>query len=346
MKIRTPLLLLCLFVAGSASASAAVPEPTPTPASSPEVETLRLAADGLVQKRDFGEAIKQYKKANKLAGGRCTLCLLGLGKSFSALGAHRDAAESAEAALRLTEDPELQAIGWNQLALSRFSLAGTDAEKLRLAESSFRRVLTLVPDAMTHFNLGVTLVRLGRDEEGFAELRIFIEKAPDTAKSKIAEDILENPRRARESMLPSLELVTLDGDYVTNEDFAGKVVLFDFWGTWCAPCRDSIPSLRALVARSKGLPLVVVSVANDPDEATLRKFISEHGMTWPQVWDQKRSFVREMGVDSYPTYIVADHEGAILFRYSGWGDTVERAIQNEIRRAVAGAKRASGPGAP
>ena len=59
-------------------------------------------------------------------------------------------------------------------------------------------------------------------------------------------------------MLPSLELVTLQGDYITNDDLSGKVVLFDFWGTWCAPCRDSIPSLKGLVERSKNLPLVVV----------------------------------------------------------------------------------------
>lgn len=348
MTARRPALLLTLLLPAIAGAAIAPPTADATPAASlsPEAEALRLAGDEEVAKRDYGEAIKLYKKANKLAGDRCALCLLGLGKAYSALGAHRDAAKSAEDALRLIDDPDLQAVGWNQLALSHFALAGKDAEKLRLAESSFRKVLTLVPDAMTHFNLGVTLMRLGRDDEGLAELRLFIDQAPQSANTKVAEDILENPRRARESMLPSLELVTLEGDYITNEDLAGKVVLLDFWGTWCAPCRDAVPSLKALVQRSKSLPLVVVSVANDSNEAALKGFIADHGMTWPQVWDQQHRFVREMDVNAYPTYILADHEGAIVFRYSGWSENVERAIQNEIRRAIAGAKRAAVPKVP
>ena len=189
------LLLSCLAlgfapVLAAAQATAAAPPP------SPESRLPRLAADEQLEKREYGEAIKLYKKANKASESRCTLCLMGLAKAYTALGAHRDAAESAEAALRLTEDPELQAIAWNQLAVAQFALAGKDAEKLRLAESSFRKVLTLVPDAMTHFNLGVTLLRLNRDEEGAAELRIFLEKSPTGAKAKTAKDMLENPRRA------------------------------------------------------------------------------------------------------------------------------------------------------
>lgn len=337
------LLLLAAAFAPVVAAAQAVPAAGPT---TPEVETARLAADEQLEHREYGEAIKLYKKANKAPGNRCPLCLIGLAKAYSALGAHRDAAESAEAALQVLTEPDLQAIAWNQLAISQFALAGKDADKLRLAEASFRKVLALVPDAMTHFNLGVTLLRLSRDDEGLAELRLFLENSPNGPKTKTAKDMLENPRRARESMLPSLELVTLQGDYITNEDLAGKVVLFDFWGTWCAPCRDSIPSLKALVERSKGLPLVVVSVSNDSNEAALKGFIGEHGMSWPQVWDQKYRFIREMSVDAYPTYLLADHEGAIVFRYSGWSENVERAIQGEIRRAVADAKRAAVPQTP
>lgn len=346
---QLPLLLFAAAAAQATAATQAAPATSTASAASAastDSESTRLAADEQLEHREYGEAIKLYKKANKAAANGCPLCLIGLAKAYSALGAHRDAAASAEAALPLLDDPDLLAVSWNQLAISQFALAGKDPEKLRLAESSFRKVLALVPDAMTHFNLGVTLLRLSRDDEGSAELRLFLEKSPDGAKSKTARDMLENPRRARESMLPSLELVTLQGDYITNEDLAGKVVLFDFWGTWCAPCRASIPSLKALVERSKSLPLVVVSVSNDSNEEALRGFIDEHGMSWPQVWDPKYRFIREMAVDAYPTYLLADHEGAIVFRYSGWSENVERAIQSEIRRAVADAKRAGSPKAP
>ncbi|MEZ5314186.1 MAG: TlpA disulfide reductase family protein [Thermoanaerobaculia bacterium] len=110
--------------------------------------------------------------------------------------------------------------------------------------------------------------------------------------------MLENPRRARERMLPSLELVTLTGDYISNEDLLGRVVLLDFWGTWCEPCRMAVPSLKALVERSTKSPLTVISIATDQDDVVLKEFISGHGMSWPQVWDRDHKIVRSMSVSS------------------------------------------------
>jgi thiol-disulfide isomerase/thioredoxin len=341
MKTRLPLLFLSLLAWPIAPATAATPAAAASAASVPtEVEELCLAADKKALGHDYLAAIQLYKRATKASGYRCAACQIGLAKAYSARGELKDAAKSAEAALPMTEEPALLAAAWNQLALAQFSLAGDDAAKLRLAETSFREALKLVPTPTIRFNLGVTLLRLGRDAEGLAELRAFIDSAPQTTQAKAARDILENPRRARESMLPSLDLQTLDGRRLTNADLAGKVVLIDFWGTWCAPCRASIPSLKALVERTRDQPLVVVSVSNDSDEKALKSFISEHSMTWAQVWDRSGNFGDEFKIRSYPTYLLVDHEGVIVFRYSGWSEHVEDSIRAYLRRALAKAKNA------
>lgn len=337
---RLALAVLACLLAGNAVAAAPA-------ASGPEaVESLLLAADEKVEKRDFLEAIKLYKRAAKASGNRCAPCQLGLAKAYTGRGELKDAAKSAESALTMTEDPVLLAAAWNRLALAQLSLAGSDAAGLRRAEASFRESLKLVPTPQIRFNLGVTLLRLGRDEEGLAELRGFIDSAPQAPQAKAARDILEKPRRARESMLPSVDLRTLDGGRLTDADLAGKVVLLDFWGTWCPPCRESVPSLKALVERTRDQPLVVVSAANESNESTLKEFIAEHSMNWPQVWDRGGKFADEFKINYYPTYLLADHEGLIVFRFSGWSDDVEEAIQYYLRRALADAKRAGASRAP
>lgn len=341
-----PFRLAQLLLAGLLAPGIAPAADPPAAPEASEIEALQSSAREAFDQRDYGESIKLYRRAVKQSGSRCAPCQVGLAKAYSAAGAYKDAAASAQAALALTDDTEFLAVAWNEIALAQFADAGMDVGKLTLAEASFRKVLALDPSPITRFNLGVTLVRLSRTEEGIVELRSFAESAPRSAKAKTALDIIDNPRRARESMLPSLELVTLDGKFVTNEDLAGKVVLIDFWGTWCAPCRAAVPSLKALVERSKKLPLVVLSVSNDSDEAALTRFVAEHGMTWPQVWDRKQGFVHEMGVEGFPTYLLADHEGVIVFRYSGWSENVDRAIQDQIRRAVAKAKRSGAAVAP
>jgi thiol-disulfide isomerase/thioredoxin len=304
-------------------------------------ESLLAEADEKLSRRDHDEAIRLFKQALKAAGNDCGACHMGLAQAYNAVGAHKNAITSAEEAISRLPEAHQQAAAWNQKALAQFALAEQDTGKLRAVETSLRRVLELSGEPMARFSLGVTLIRLGREEEGLAELQAFVEAAPNSQKARTARDMIEDPRRARQNMLPSLELVTLGGDYLTNEDLAGKVVLLDFWGTWCPPCRASVPSLRGLVERNAKLPLVVLSVSNDQDENALRSFVASNGMTWPQVWDRKQGLVREMNVSGFPTYILADHEGVIVFRYSGWGEPIERAIQAEIRRAVGRAKRAA-----
>ncbi|HSN86710.1 MAG TPA: TlpA disulfide reductase family protein, partial [Thermoanaerobaculia bacterium] len=121
------------------------------------------------------------------------------------------------------------------------------------------------------------------------------------------------------SPAPQVSLATLDGTTLTNADLKGKVVLLDFWATWCKPCVMALPELKALSEEMAGEPFVLVSLSADKNKSMLEKFVKKHGMTWPQFWDPKMEVTyRTFGVDSFPTYIVLDAEGDVVLRHRGW----------------------------
>ena len=81
---------------------------------------------------------------------------------------------------------------------------------------------------------------------------------------------------------PAYTFVTLDGDTIHSRDLAGKVVVLNFWATWCAPCRLEMPSLQALHERSDTSEVVVLGLSTDVgSEQTIRDVLAEREITYP-----------------------------------------------------------------
>src|SRR5947209_1738840 len=85
--------------------------------------------------------------------------------------------------------------------------------------------------------------------------------------------------------VPPFSLQTLDGKTLDIANLKGKVVLLDFWATWCVPCRQAMPELKTLLQKNSGKPLVVVSVSADQDIKAPTEFARANGMSWMQAWD-------------------------------------------------------------
>ena len=148
--------------------------------------------------------------------------------------------------------------------------------------------------------------------------------------------------RSAKDALPAFEAVTLEGERLTNESFAGKVLLIDFWGTWCPPCVASIPHLQTLHERSEKDPFVLLSISNDHDGDVLKDFVAEHDMAWPQVWDEDRELTRRVfRINRYPTFVLVGHDGKVRYQQSGWGSQVEHQLDTEVERAIRAAKKAT-----
>ena len=143
-----------------------------------------------------------------------------------------------------------------------------------------------------------------------------------------------------------LTLTTLDGEKVRMGDLRGKVVLLDFWATWCEPCRHSTPHLRRLDERLDDEPFEIIGVSADSDEEALRAYLEEEGIEWTQVWDPRGQATDAFGVTGFPYYLVIDHEGRPVSKLEGWSDghaaALQRAVVRELRPAKKAAKQAAG----
>jgi peroxiredoxin len=316
---------------------AAAEPPTPPPAHAEKLEE----AQELLGEDKHNEAVKAFKEADKLAAGSCVECRVGLARAFNKLGAYKEALKNVDAVLKATTDKNHLIAAYNEQGVASVALAGQDSAQLEQAVQAFRKVLELSGGQINaaRFNLGFTLLRLSRDEEGIAVLKEYLQKDPNAESAEIAKGLIANPLRARKRLVPEFEVVTLTGDYLTLADVQGKVLLIDFWGTWCAPCVAAVPSLRSLARRMEKDPFVLLSVSTDTDEATLREFVAKHEMSWPQVWDKQHQFARKCQVEGYPTYILVNHEGEIVYVVRGWGQGIERDLMMKTSSAIRAAKK-------
>lgn len=197
-------------------------------------------------------------------------------------------------------------------------LAPNDSVHWKQAEDELRSAVSLDPKSPApHLNLGVALLRQSRDQEGIEELNKYLAGATTGAAADYARKLIEDPKRARGNYAPEFQIVTATGDSLSSQTLAGKIVVLDFWATWCPPCRASLPELKDLTKRYSSRNVVLLSLSADDNESAWRDFISKKQMTWPQYWDKDRHMAELFGVHSYPTYILIDPDGVVRQRISG-----------------------------
>jgi thiol-disulfide isomerase/thioredoxin len=97
----------------------------------------------------------------------------------------------------------------------------------------------------------------------------------------------------------------------------GKIVLLDFWASWCGPCRQSVPDLKQLQKAYGSDQLEVISVNEDKNENAGRSFVAQNQMNWEQRFDSGGEMSRQYGVKAFPTFILTDGNGAILQKFVG-----------------------------
>jgi thiol-disulfide isomerase/thioredoxin len=105
--------------------------------------------------------------------------------------------------------------------------------------------------------------------------------------------------------------MNIDGKSLRLDDLQGRVVLIDFWGTWCGPCRAAMPHLKELYAKYKKDGLVIVGIHTTEDAETMPEFIQAQEIPWPVAVDVANMTVDAFAVDSFPDYYVVDRRGIL-----------------------------------
>lgn len=131
---------------------------------------------------------------------------------------------------------------------------------------------------------------------------------------------------------PDFTLTGLTGDKVSLSDYRGKVVLLDFWATWCAPCKEEIPHFVDLQNRYGERGLQIIGVSMDDDEKLVREFQEQFRMNYPVAIGSAKLAEQYGGVLGLPITFVIDSEGRIVSRHIG--QTSADVFEAEIRRLL------------
>ena len=291
------------------------------------------------------ELIDKYRKADKQDSNHCQDCALQAAKLALKTGDPKLARnESLELeTLATTPDEQTEAHYLHGVAVLQIGMENHKERDLSEAESEFQKAIALSngKKAEAIFLEGQALAYLHQDDAAKARFHEFLSKYPPGNLDYVrAARFEKRPELARERMAPGFALKILNGDNISLDELQGKVVLIDFWATWCGPCREALPRIQGIAKKFQGQPLVILSISLDKDATKWQEFVAKNHMTWEQYRDGSDGVMAQrFGVRAIPATFTIDSDGVLQDQHVG-----DAAIEGKLKKLVAAAeKRAEAP---
>jgi thiol-disulfide isomerase/thioredoxin len=129
----------------------------------------------------------------------------------------------------------------------------------------------------------------------------------------------------------------IDGKVIKLSDLKGKVVLIDFWASWCGPCVYAIPHTQELVNLHKGKPFAVLGISQDRSSEDLKRFLEKNPLSWNNIFDEDSVIFQEWKGQGIPLFVLVDDQGIIRGRWEGAGDLkqIQVTVAELVRKAEA-----------
>jgi cytochrome c biogenesis protein CcmG/thiol:disulfide interchange protein DsbE len=129
---------------------------------------------------------------------------------------------------------------------------------------------------------------------------------------------------------PDSEVKLQSGPSWKPANASGKVLVIDFWATWCGPCKDSFPKLDAIYKKHGGRGLEVVGINEDEDPKGIPSFVQQTGATFPIALDPDGNMATTYNVGTMPSEFVLDRHGVVRYVHSGYHPEDMEALEEEV----------------
>lgn len=332
MRCAGILLLVCMVMPLRAQQQAE--GPTDEKATKTYKEALEY-----LKHRDTLAALDSFKKADKQDGGRCLACQKNMIKYAVELRDWKTAEMAASEIIAGAQGERDTAVAHYQLGMllmSEGSIKHKDELYTRAHEEMTKALAAAANFPEAVFADGLALAHLKQDDEAKARFEQYVKMKPaDDPHRQRALRYISEPDLARARMAPAFAVTTLDGQRVSLDDFKGRVVLLDFWATWCGPCREALPHMRSIAKNFQGQPLVILSVSLDTDDQKWKDFIVKNEMTWMHYRDGGFTgpVSRMFSVEAIPHTFTIDADGVLQDENIG-----DASIEGKLKKLVSRAR--------
>jgi peroxiredoxin len=133
---------------------------------------------------------------------------------------------------------------------------------------------------------------------------------------------------------PDFTLKDTNGRSVSLSSHKGKVVLINFWATWCPPCKAEMPSMNKLYNEIKARGFEVIAVSTDNSLSTVKDFLAKNRLDFPVLFDENKTVARQYHVFSMPATFLIDRNGMIVDKFFGEEEWTDPDIRKKIEKLL------------
>jgi peroxiredoxin len=301
--------------------------------------TVRAALDEgkkFEQRRQLTSALNSDRKALKLAHGKCAECLETIVNLQFKMELPKDAASSAAAwaAQAATPAEKAKAEYLQALAFLQQNQQKHNDSLLIQADEVLKRALTDAPaNPDIHMLDGRVLAILKKDSDARNEF-IACAATPGATPAECirAKNFAADVSLARGEPAPAFTIKKSDGSTVTLDSLAGKVVLIDFWATWCPACVKDLNYIQSIAEDADKDRFVLLGVSDDSNEETWKRYQSDNRMIGIQVRDTDHSIADLFHVSAIPTYVILDANGTVQLRTTGGEGDIRAKVRSLLAK--------------